>query len=55
MIKRAMITFLPGIWRGRRAVLNGVVIVSVKRGRTGDAIKHAFSRPIFMNDKPCGK
>ena len=53
-IKRAVITFLLGIWRGHRAVLIGVVVAHVKRGRRGDALHRALSRPIFMYGKPCG-
>ena len=54
-IKRAVITFLLGIWRGCNSVCNGVAMRSVKRGRTEDVLQHAFSRPIFTNDKPCAE
>ena len=54
-MKRAVISFLLHIWRGCRAVFNGIRIASVKCGRRGDAPHRAISRTIFIIGKSCGK
>ena len=54
-MKRAVISFLLHIWRGCRAVFNGIRIASVKCGRRGDAPHRAISRTIFIHGKSCGK
>ena len=54
-IKRAVITFLLGIWSGCNSVCNGFAMRSVKRGRRKDELHRAISRPIFIHGKSCGK
>ena len=53
-IKRAVITFLLGIWSGCNSVCNGFAMRSVKRGRRKDELHRAISRPIFIHGKSCG-
>ena len=54
-MKRAVISFLLHIWRGCRAVCNGINFASVKCGRRGDAPHRAISRTFFINGNACGK
>ena len=53
-IKRAVITFLLGIWSGCSSVCNGVAVRAVKRGRREDELHRAISRPTFIHGKSCG-
>ena len=54
-MKRAVISFLLHIWRGCRAVCNGINIAAVKCGRRGDAPHRAISRTFFIHGNACGK
>ena len=57
-MKRAVISFLLHIWRGCRAVFNGINIAAVKCGRRGEGPHRATSRTFFIHGNArvaCGK